>query len=75
MRGDGRFSQTWSQILSRLELTEEEKKDTTAILAKLKAYFVPTRNILYERYLFHTAEQQPNETVHQYMTFGRLVQL
>ena len=55
------------EILSRLELTEEEKKDTAAILAKLKAYFAPTRNILYERYLFHTAEQQPNETVHQYM--------
>ena len=31
------------QILSRLELTEEEKKDTAAILAKLNA---PTRNIL-----------------------------
>ena len=27
------------QILSRLELTEEEKKDTAAILTKLKAYF------------------------------------
>ena len=55
------------QILTRLELTEEERKDTATILAKLKAYFAPTRNILYERYLFHAAEQQPNETVDQYM--------
>ena len=55
------------QILSRLELTDAEKKDTTAILDKLQAYFAPTRNILYERYLFHAAEQQPNENVDQYM--------
>ena len=55
------------QILTRLELTEEEKKDTATILSKLKAYFAPTRNILFERYLFHAAEQQPNETVDQYM--------
>ena len=51
------------QILSHLELTEADQKDTAIILDKLQAYFVPTRNILYERYLFHTAERQPNETV------------
>ena len=28
---------------------------------------MPTRNILYERYLFHTAEQQATKTVDQYM--------
>jgi len=55
------------QILSRLELTEAEKKDTAAILDKLQIYFAPTRNILYERYLFHTAEQQTNKSVDQYM--------
>ena len=55
------------QILSRLELTEADQKDTAIILDKLQAYFAPTRNVLYERYLFHTAEQQPNETVDQYM--------
>ena len=43
------------QILTRLELTEEENKNAATILSKLKAYFAPTRNILYERYLFHTA--------------------
>jgi len=55
------------QILLCLELTEAEKKDMAAILDKLQIYFASTRNILYEQYLFHTTEQQPNETVDQYM--------
>ena len=55
------------QILSRLELSEGDKKKPSKILEKLQAYFAPTRNILYERYLFHTAEQQVNETADQYM--------
>ena len=55
------------QILSRLELSEDNSKDPSAILAKLGSYFKPARNTLYERFLFHAAEQQPSETVHQYI--------
>ena len=55
------------QILSRLELTDEDKKKSNKILEKLEEYFAPTRNILYERYLFHSAQQQQNETIDQYM--------
>ena len=51
------------QILSRLELSE----DLSTILDKLESYFEPARNILYERFLFHEAEQQPNETMDQYI--------
>ena len=55
------------QILSRLQLTDDEKKSTKDILDKLEAYFAPTRNILYEQYIFHMAVQQPNETADQYL--------
>jgi len=50
------------QILSHLELSEGDKKKPSKILERLQAYFAPTRNILYECFLFHTAVQQPNET-------------
>jgi len=55
------------QILLCLELTEAKKKDMAAILDKLQFYFAPIRNILYEQYLFHTTELQPNKAVNQYM--------
>lgn len=55
------------QILARLEISEDESKDPAVVLDKLESYFEPTRNILYERFLFHAAEQQPNETVDQYI--------
>lgn len=51
------------QTLTRLELMEEENKDTAVILAKLETFSIS----VYERYLFHATEQQPNETVDQYM--------
>jgi len=54
------------QILSQLELSDADKKKPTKLLEKLEEYFTPTRNILYERYLLHSAQQQPNETVDQY---------
>ena len=34
------------QILGRLELSGDDMNDTEVILAKLEAYFQPTRNIL-----------------------------
>jgi len=43
------------QILSRLDLSEEDREKLINILDKLEEYFAPTRNILYERYLFHSA--------------------
>ena len=55
------------QILVRLELSEDDAKDPAVVLEKLESYFEPSRNILYERFLFHAAEQQPNETVDQYI--------
>ena len=45
------------QVLKRLELTQEELSTTSTILEKRELHFAPERNILYERYLFHSAEQ------------------
>ena len=42
-------------------------KDPANILGKLEDHFVPTRNILYMRYVFHSTEQQLHETVDQFM--------
>ena len=51
------------QILARLELSIEYVKYLTVILEKLESYLEPTQNMLYERYLFQEAEQQPHKTV------------
>ena len=50
------------QILSHLELSNDDKKKPNKILKKLEEYFTPSRNVLYERYLFHSAQQQCNKT-------------
>jgi len=55
------------EILTRLELSDVDKKKPDKILEKLEEYFAPARNVLYERYLFHSAQQQQNETVDQYI--------
>ena len=59
------------QILSHLDLNDEDKKKPNKILEKLEEYFAPTRNVLYERYLFHSAQQQQNEIVDQYIIYLR----
>jgi len=55
------------KVLKRLNLTQGELKKTSTILDHLEKHFTPERTILYERYVFHNAEQQPNETIHQYL--------
>ena len=44
-------------VLKQLDLIEEELKTTDTILTKLEKHFVPERNVLYEQYLFYSAEQ------------------
>ena len=55
------------QVLVRLELTNNEAKDPAMVVEKLESYFEPSRNILYERFLFYAGEQQPNKAVDQYI--------
>lgn len=49
------------QVLKQLSLPPEELAKMSTILNHLEKHFTPERNILYERYIFHNAEQQPNE--------------
>ena len=55
------------QILNRFGLTATALKQTDTILTKLEAHFAPAWNILFERYRFHSADQQPSETVDQFL--------
>ena len=38
----------YQQILSHLEISNEDKKKPSKILKKLEEYFAPTRNVLHE---------------------------
>jgi len=58
---------TCKKRLKNLSLTEDERKDPDAILEKLTAHFTPARNVLYDRFLFFEATQQPNETIDQFV--------
>ena len=53
-------------ILKRLQLTENERKNSTAILEKLAAHFKPCKNEIYESFVFNCRIQQPGETAQQY---------
>ena len=58
----------YKNILKRLQLSAEgSMKDPTIMLDKLQHHFVPVRNILYGRYIFHNTEQQAHETIDQFL--------
>ena len=52
--------------LHSLQLTEDQLKDPDVIVTQLTEHFTPTRNVLYDRYVFHQADQHANETIAQY---------
>jgi len=55
------------RVSANLDLSDMDKKKPDKILEKLEEYFAPARNVLCERYLFHSAQQQQNETIDQYI--------
>lgn len=55
------------QIFLNLKLSEEEKNDVNMCIKLLEAYFKPKRNVVYERYLFNSCTQGPEETVDGYV--------
>ena len=57
-----------ANILKRMQLSEDERKDTETILDKLEAHFLPCKNIIYGSFLFHSRTQEPGETTQQYVT-------
>lgn len=56
------------QILLNLNLSEEDKKKIDKCLEALEKYFKPTRNVVYERYVFNTCSQASEESVQTYVT-------
>ena len=52
------------QILLNLNLPEDDKKKIDKCLEALESYFKPSRNLVYERYVFNTCE----ESVQSYVT-------
>ena len=52
------------QILSRLDLSDADKKKPGTFLEKLEESFAPTRNVLYERYSCPTASERDYRPVH-----------
>ena len=55
-------------VLKHLDMTEEDRKTTKGILEALETYFKPQKNVVYERYVFFTCDQQATESVDQYIT-------
>lgn len=45
-----------------------DDKNIDAIKAKFEAYCNPRKNVTWERHLFNTRNQQPGETIDQYIT-------
>ena len=54
-------------------MTEKECKNSKEIIEKLEAYFKPKRNIIYERYVFFSCDQEANETFDAYLASLRLL--
>ncbi|KAL3256428.1 hypothetical protein MRX96_017155 [Rhipicephalus microplus] len=53
---------------STFELSEEQSKDYEVVKKRFDAYFVATRNLLYESACFHCPHQAAGESVDQYVT-------
>ena len=47
---------------------QEDKKKIDKCLEALEKYFKPTRNVMYERYVFNTCSQTSEESVQTYVT-------
>ena len=58
------MGQACKKVLVNLSTLEEtDRKNPEKIIVALREYFVPQRNVLYERFVFNTAKQKPGETV------------
>ncbi|KAJ8044320.1 hypothetical protein HOLleu_07045 [Holothuria leucospilota] len=56
------------RLFQNLDMPEENRKKEDQIKEALQKYFEPTRNVIYERYKFNTADQLPNEGIDEYVT-------
>ena len=61
------------RIYHHLDISAEDKQDVKKLLDALDSHFKPTKNVIYDRYVFNTCTQGLAEGIDQYMT--RLEQL
>ena len=54
------------RIFEHLNITSEQRTTVDSISSKLEEYFKSKRNVIYERYIFHTTRQEPN--ISEYVT-------
>lgn len=54
-------------IQRHLHMPEEDRAKPEKILDALEKHFEPSRNVIYERYVFNTTQQSQHETTEQYV--------
>ncbi len=58
------MGQACKRVLTNLPtLTPADRKKPDKIMQALREYFIPQRNVLYERFVFNTAKQKPGEPI------------
>ncbi|KAK0131436.1 hypothetical protein N1851_033838 [Merluccius polli] len=55
-------------LLELLELTNEQRQQYSAVKKGFDDYFIPKKNVIYERAKFNKRVQQPSETVDVFLT-------
>lgn len=55
------------QIYENLPLSIQDREDIDKILEALDGHFMPKTNVIYERYIFNTADQLSNESFDDYL--------
>ena len=56
------------RTFQNLDISTTDREDPEKSIEALENYFKPTRNEIYERYLFYNCDQAPQETVDQWVT-------
>ena len=54
-------------ILQSFKYAEGEQEDYATVKKKLDDYFIPQRNVIYERALFNSRKQEPGEPVEEFI--------
>ena len=55
------------QIYENLPLSIQDRDDIGKIMDALDSHFLPKTNVIYERYIFNTADQMSNESFDDYL--------
>ena len=61
------MGQNCLQIYQHLHISDADKANVKPSLDALEKYFQPSTNVVYERYVFSSANQGENETAEQYI--------